>query len=137
MAALHHAKEHEETRRIAGAVDSRRPEYHAIEPLRRHLAKGNLPLPLRLLVVVLGGDRRLFIGGGIGDVPVNALGRAVNHAAHAGAQCLFRDEPRTVDVHALVDAFRYVDLAEGGRDALVGGRARALSGGHASAISNH
>src|SRR5438105_5870880 len=118
VAALHHAEEHEEARRIAGTVDAGRPQDHPVEALAYDFVEGELPFPLRLLIVVLGSDRRVLVGRRVHDVAVNAFGRAIDDSAHAGTMRLLRDDARTLHVHAPVDGLRHVDLTERGGDVL-------------------
>jgi hypothetical protein len=113
-AALDRAIEHEEPARVSGAVDPHRADHRGLEPPSSDLPERELPLVLGLLVVVLGSDRRALVAGRPGDVPVNALRRAVHEPPHLVAEARLGHVARALAVDLPVLALGQVDLPEGG-----------------------
>ncbi len=97
------AAEHSQKPRVAGSVNSNRPRHDHIETgALAKLTRRLLRLELGFLVNVAGIERRIFIRGRIGNVPMHAAGAAVHQSSRAAGFRRVQHVARAIDVDGAV-----------------------------------
>ena len=109
---------HHEALGVAGAVDRGGTEDRVLHAAIAVLVDDLFALILRELVVVGGRDRRRLVARRVFDVPVHALGGAVDELARAGGDRGLGHHPGPLDVDVVVQGVGGARLPERGGEML-------------------